>query len=101
MSIQVNFYYEQSAVTLIQHMQPSKNRLCAETIAALLHPHRSWNALPDRNRMQCERSDPLTWVRKKIRSHTENGVCVNQELVISKPTLTCNEQYIWYITKFR
>ncbi len=63
----VNFYREQSTVTLIQHMQHSKNRLCAEMIAALLQPHRSWNPLPDRNRMQCECSDPLTWVRKKIR----------------------------------
>ncbi len=34
---------------------------CAATIAALQQPHRSRNALPDRNRVQCER---LTWVRK-------------------------------------
>ncbi len=30
------FYHEKSAVTLIQRMQHSKNRLCAEMIAALL-----------------------------------------------------------------
>ncbi len=66
MSIHVHFYREQSAVTLIQRMQHSKNRLCAETIAALLQTHRSWNALPDRNHVQCDRFNPLTWVRKKI-----------------------------------
>ncbi len=66
MSIHVHFYREQSAVTLIQRMQHSKYRLCAETIAALLQTHRSWNALPDRNRVQCERSDPLMCVREKI-----------------------------------
>jgi len=65
MSIHVHFYCEQSVVTLIQRMQHSKNRLGAETIPALLQPHRSWNALPDYNRVQCERSDPLTWVWKK------------------------------------
>ncbi len=81
MSIHVHFYREQSAVTLIQHVQHSKNRLGAETIAALLQPHRSWNALPDRNRVQCERFNPLTWVRKKIR--TANGVCVKQALQFS------------------
>ncbi len=67
-SIHVNFYRETSAVTLIQLMQHSKNRLCAETIVALLQPHHSWNALPDCNRVQCERSGPLTWVQKKIRN---------------------------------
>ncbi len=68
MSIHVHLYREQSAVTLIQRVQHSKNRLGAETISALLQPHRFWNALPDRNRVQCERSDPLTWVWKKIRT---------------------------------
>ncbi len=76
MSIHVHFYHKQKIGTLIQDMQHSKNQLCAETIAALLQTHRSWNALPDR--VQCERSDPLTWVRKKIR--TANGVCLNQAL---------------------
>ncbi len=38
MSIHVHLYREQSAVTLIQCMQHSKSRLCAETIAS-----RSWN----------------------------------------------------------
>ncbi len=68
MSIHVHLYREQSAVTLIQRVQHSKNRLRAETFSALLQPHRFWNTLPDRNRVQCERSDPLTWVRKKIRT---------------------------------
>ncbi len=36
MSIHVHFYREQSAVTLIQRMQHSKNRLGAETISAPL-----------------------------------------------------------------
>ncbi len=66
MSIHVQFYHKQKAVTLIQDMQHSKNRLCAETIAALLQTHRSWNALPDRNR-----SDPLTWCGKKYALQTE------------------------------
>ncbi len=68
MSIHVHLYREQSAVTLIQRVQHSKNRLGAKTISALLQMHRSWNALPDRNRVQCERFNPLTWVRKKIRT---------------------------------
>ncbi len=41
MSLHVHFYREQSAVTLIQRMQHSKYRLCAETIAALLQTHRT------------------------------------------------------------
>ncbi len=79
MSIHVHFYREQSAVTLIQRVQHSKNRLGAETIAALLQTHRSWNALPDRNRVHCECFNLLTWVRKKIR--TANALqteCVKQ-----------------------
>ncbi len=36
-----------------------------ETISALLQTHRSWNAPPDRGRVQCERSNPLWWARKK------------------------------------
>ncbi len=70
MSIHVNFYREQSADTLISACSTE------EIDSSLLQPHRSWNALPDRNRVQCERSDPWTWVRKKI--GTANGVCVNQ-----------------------
>ncbi len=77
MSIHVNFYSEQSAVTLIQRVQRSKIRLGAETIAALLQTHRSWNALPDRNRVQCERSDLLTWVRGKNapQTHCKQSMC--------------------------
>ncbi len=60
MSIHVHFYREQHANTLIQCVQHSKNRLYAETISALLQTHR----YSDRNRVQCERSHPLTWVRK-------------------------------------
>ncbi len=71
MSIHVHLYNEQSAVSLIKCMQHSKNRLCAEAIAELLQLHRSWNALPDRNRAQCERSDLLTWVRGKYAPQTE------------------------------
>ncbi len=78
MSIHVNFYREQSPVTLIQRVQHSKTRHGTETIAALLQTHQSWNALPDRNRVQCERFNLLTWVRKKIR--TANAVCVKQAL---------------------
>ncbi len=41
---------------------------------------RSWNALPDRNHVQCEFFDLLTWVRKKNthrkRSMCETGVCL-------------------------
>ncbi len=81
MSIHVHLYREQSAVTLIQRVQHSKNRFGAETIAELLQTHRSWNALPDRNRVQCERFNPLTWVRKKIRTtnalqmHCKRSMC--------------------------
>ncbi len=46
--------------------QHSKNRLGVEMMAALLQTHRSRNALPDLNRVQCECSDPLTWVQNKI-----------------------------------
>jgi hypothetical protein len=68
MSIHVHFYREQSTVTLIQRVQHSKNRLGAETIAALLYTHRNWNGSTDCNRVQCESFNPLTWVRKKIRT---------------------------------
>ncbi len=46
MSIHVHFYREQSTVTLIQRMQHSKNRLCAETscTAAAALPHRTGTA---------------------------------------------------------
>ncbi len=74
MSIHVHFYREQSAVTLIQRVQHSKNRLGVETIAALLQMHHSWNALPDRNRVQCERSDPLTWVQNE-NTHCKRSMC--------------------------
>ncbi len=80
-----SFYREQSAVTLIQHVQQSKNRLGEETIAALLQTHRSWNALPDLNCVQCERSDPLTWVRKKIRTaNTLQTECVWNRLSLEE-----------------
>ncbi len=66
MSIHVHFYREQSTVTLIQRMQHSKNRLCVETsCTAAAAPLLERTATPDRNRVQCEHSDPLTWVRKK------------------------------------
>ncbi len=53
MSIHVHIYRKQYAVTLIQCVQYSKDRLGAETISALLQMHHFWNALPDRNRVQC------------------------------------------------
>ncbi len=49
----LNFYREQGTVTLIQCMQHSKNGLCAETIAALLQPYRSWNTLQERAVWTC------------------------------------------------
>ncbi len=84
MSIHVNLYLKQSDVTLIRRVQHSRNRLGAETIAALLQMHRSWNALPDRYRNQCESFNPLTWVWKKI--CTANRVWVKQTLL---GTLLC------------
>ncbi len=66
MSIHVHIYRKQCAVTLIQHLQRSKNRLDVETIFALLQTHHSWNALPDHNRVQGERFNPLTWAWKNI-----------------------------------
>ncbi len=58
MSIHAHFYPEQSAVTLIQRMQHSKNRLgndsCTAADAPLLE------RTVDRNRVLCERADPLT-----------------------------------------
>ncbi len=74
MSIHVHFYLKQSDVTLIRRVQHSRNRLGAETIAALLQMHRSWNALPDRYRNQCESFNPLTWVWKK-NMHRKQSVC--------------------------
>ncbi len=73
-------YSEQSVVTLIQCMQHSKNRQKNDSCTATAQ--HSWNALLDRNRMQCERSDPLTWVRKKTCNVNAiaNGVCVIQAL---------------------
>ncbi len=88
MSIHVNFYLEQSAVTLIQRVQHSKNRLGAETIAALLQTHHSWNALPDRNHVQCERFNPLTWVRKKIRT----AIALQTEYVWNRSKQSSEEQ---------
>ncbi len=38
---------------IIQRVQRSKDRLGAEMISALQQTHRSWNALPDRNSVQC------------------------------------------------
>ncbi len=89
MSIHVHFYREQSAVTLIQRGQHSKTRLGAETIAALLQMHRSWNALPDRNRMQymgkkyCKLSMCETGMRwyadmpRHIKEHQNCIYCLN------------------------
>ncbi len=31
----------------------------------------AWNTLPDRNRVQSERFNPLTWARKKYTLQTE------------------------------
>ncbi len=42
MSIHVHVYRKQCAVTLIQRVQYSKDRLGAETISALQQTHRSW-----------------------------------------------------------
>ena len=54
------------AVTLIQRVHTAEIDPGAETITALLYTHRNWNGLPDRNPVQCESSNLLTWVRKKI-----------------------------------
>ncbi len=64
----VNFYQEQCTVILIQRKRRSKNRLGAETIAALLLLLCSCYALPRRPCVLCERSHPLTWAPKKIRA---------------------------------
>lgn len=53
-----------------------------ETIAALLHTHRFWNAFPDLIRVQCEPSNMLTWALKNI--HTANGGCANLLSMLSK-----------------
>ncbi len=52
--------------------------------------HRSWNTLPDRNRVQCERSDPLTWVRKK--SMCETGI-----IIINVETVVLIFRIVWWI----
>ncbi len=91
-SIHVNFYHEQSAVTLIQRMQHSKNRLCAETIAALLQTDRSWNALLTATACSV---NALIFVnigaeKNMQRKRTANGVCVNQASHASNSTSTVN-----------
>ena len=60
----VYFGHDQCIVTLIQQKRRSKNRLGAETIAALLLCY----ALPRRLCVRCECSYLLTWVAKKIRA---------------------------------
>ncbi len=94
MSIHVHIYRKQCAVTLIQLLQRSKNRLGAETFSALLQMHRSWNALPDHNRVHCARFNPLTWVRKKYAPHTH---CKRSN--VNLPLCVCAAFFIRFLIK--
>ncbi len=64
----VNFYQEQCTVTLIQRKRRSKNRLSAETIAALLLTRRSCLTLTRCSCSRCECTHLLTCTPKKIRA---------------------------------
>ncbi len=75
-SIHVHIYCKQCTVTLIQRFKINaakidsvRKHLCTDADALLL------DALPDRNRVQCERSNPLTWAWENTHHiRTANGV---------------------------
>ncbi len=84
----VNFYQEQCTVTLIQRKRRSKNRLGAETIAALLLTRRSCLTLTRCSCSRCECTHLLTCTAKKYalltrrwRLRCETGVTVTTELL--------------------
>ncbi len=79
MSIHVHFYREQSAVTLILCVQHSKNRLCAETTAALLQtPLLDPTAAPQQCAVWTLWSINMGAEKNMQNKCTANGVCVNQ-----------------------
>lgn len=75
-----------------------QNRLGAETIVTLLQMHRSWNALPDRIRLQCESSNLLKWVwkKKKKAPHT-HCKCQTETGKIQHPMLGTSIQHLMLV----
>ncbi len=91
--IHVHIYCKQCAVTLIQRVQRKRS---------LLQTHHFWNALPNRNRVQCEHH-PLTWARKKYAPHTHwkqsnvnLALCVRAASV-HESTVSRRERELWMV----